>query len=185
MEKRNINKELLNSFAKIKRKAILQAAAGCVVMIIVLLIMLSFMWRAGVPKEVIFFMGIIYMMVFAFCFFCLKDIYIKEKKQKLSKDVVGENLSIQKFTEVTVIDIEEFRKEMISLAESYTRILPVDKPEEYIKSILDLIENPKFYASVSTAKSNSVDIFVKYNTEDKMRYYKSIDKAKFLDNYFI
>ena len=60
-----------------------------------------------------------------------------------------------------------------------------EEVEEYKNYITALLETVKFYARISETKKDSVEIFVKYDNEEKLRYYKSIDKVSFLDEYSI
>ena len=181
MEKRNKNDELQKGFAEIKRKAILLAALWVFAVTIVLLLTLSFMWIEGVPREVILFMGTVFAILFIFCFFQFKKIYEKEGISELVKRSLDE----VEYTEVKMIDKVVFRECIMMLAESYIRLLPLEKPKEYRRTILDLIETAKFYARISTMKDNSIEIFVKYEGEEKKRYYKTISTIDFFYNYLI
>lgn len=181
MEKRNKNDELQKGVAGIKKRAILLATLWFFIMTIVLLVVLSLMLIAEVPKEVVLFMGIMFMMVLAFCFLSFKDIYEKEGINKLAK----RSLAAEEFTEVKMMDTLVFEKCMMMLAESYIKLLPLENPEEYRSTISDLLETAKFYARISTEKDNSIEIFVKYEAEEKMRYYKTISAVDFLNNYSI
>jgi len=181
MERRIKNDELQKGFAEIKRKAILLAALWVFTVTIVLLLALSFMWIEGVPREVILFMGTVFAILLIFCFFQFKKIYEKEGISKLVKRSLDE----EAFTEVKMMDILDFREDIMMLAESYKRLLLLENPKEYRRTISDLIETAKFYARISTMKDNSIQIFVKYEGEEKKRYYKTISTIDFFYNYLI
>lgn len=187
MKERNKNNELLNNFSGIKRKAMLQVLLSVVFLAIIMLISLICLWKNGISSGKLLFVEVFYLIILIITFFALKKICKDEEKMKLNIALVEKCLSLQKYTEVKPNVIEAFKKEMLSLADAYTEILPLknEEAEEYKNYITALLENVKFYARISETEKDSVEIFVKYDNEEKLRYYEKIHKASFLDKYSI
>lgn len=187
MKERNEDNELLNSFSGIKRKVRMKVGAVVIFLAIIMVLLLIESWKNGTSYGMLLIEGLVDLLLLIIAFIALKKMCQDDEKIKLYIAFVEKCLSIQKYTEVKPIDINAFKKEMLSLADSYIELLPLQKveAEEYKNSILVLLETVKFYARISETKKDSVEIFVKYDNEEKLRYYKSIDKVSFLDEYSI
>ena len=82
--------------------------------------------------------------------------------------------------------MDDFKEKMLNLVNSYIEILPLQSEEgEYKEYITELLETAKFYAHIPEDKKDSIEIFIKYDKEGKLRYYKSVKKEVFLDEYEI
>lgn len=187
MKERNEDNELLNSFSGIKRKARMKVGAVVIFLTIIVVLLLIESWKSGTSYEMLLIEGLVDLLLLIIAFIGFKKIFQEEEKRKLYIAFVERCLSIQKYTEVKPIDINAFKKEMLTLVYTYIAILPLQKEEaeEYKNYIIDLLETVKFYARISETEKDSVEIFAKYDNEEKLRYYETIDKVSFLDKYSI
>lgn len=187
MKERNRNKNELNNFLKIKKKAKVKAGVMTTFFAVISGVLLILLGITGMPYYAMVIICGAYLFLCIMCFIRYKQMYEREEQVKLNIAFVEKCLSLQEYTEVKPIDIDAFKKEMLSLADAYTEILPLknEEAEEYKNYITSLLETVKFYAHISETEKDSVKIFVKYDNEEKLRYYKPIDKVSFLDEYCI
>lgn len=189
MRKRNENDELLINSSKINRKAGLKAGLETTIMLIIGLICTIPIWLNCIlerDREMIKYLLIILLICWGY-FLWSKKTYKEQEELLLKIALLDKCMSFQEYTEVKPFNMDKFKKKMIKLSNSYIKMLPLQNTEEeYKQYIEELLEDVKFYAhSSSKNKKNSIEIFVKYEKEGKFRYYKSVTKEDFLDEYAI
>lgn len=187
MRKRKENNELLNNFSTINKKAGLRAGLETIIILILGIIGAIILWAEGIGRSVIIIYSLLILLMCIIYFDRAKKLQQEQEIILLKIALLDKCISFQEYTEVKPLNMVKFKKEMLSLANSYTKILPLQNVEkrEYKKDITELLENAKFYAHISKNAINSIEIFVKYEKEGKFRYYKSVTKEDFLDEYAI
>lgn len=187
MKKRKENNELSTNFSAIKRKAILSAGIYTIIPL-AFAILGAIFWKNELQGNlpILYGYGIVVLVMCIRFFFSTKKSYQEDEERKLKTVILEKCLSIQQYTPIKPINMDEFKEKMLNLVNSYIEILPLQSEEgEYKEYITELLETAKFYAHIPEDKKDSIEIFVKYDKEGKLRYYKSVKKEVFLDEYEI
>lgn len=187
MNKRKENNELSTNFSAIKRKAILSAGIYTIIAL-AFAILGAIFWKNELQGNlpILYGYGIVVLVMCIRFFFSTKKSYKEGEERHLKIVILEKCLSIQQYTPIKPINMDDFKEKMLNLANSYIQILPLQSEEgEYKEYITELIETAKFYAHIPEDKKDSIEIFVKYDKEGKLRYYKSVEKEVFLAEYEI
>ena len=185
MNKRKENNELSTNFSAIKIKAILGAGLDTIILLAVGILGAIF-WKNELQGNLRIIYGIVLLAMCIGCFFSEKKSYKEGEERHLKIVILEKCLSIQQYTPIKPMNMNDFKEKMLNLVNSYIEILPLQSEEgEYKEYITELIETAKFYAHIPEDKKDSIEIFVKYDKEGKLRYYKSVEKEVFLAEYEI